>query len=142
MNSVRPPLWFWIVSVLAVLWNLVGVFMFYTQLTLTPEAMAAMPPEQQRINAAMPSWVYLFFGIAVIAGLLGSLGLLSRKRWAVPLLLVSLLGVVAQMASAYAVTPVWALTGVAGMVFPLILIAACLLLWLFARKAAARGWID
>lgn len=141
MSAIKPPLWFWIVSVLGLLWNLIGVFMFYTQLTLTPEAVAALPPEQQRINAAMPSWVYAFFGIAVIAGALGSLGLLLRKRWAVPLLLVSLLGVAAQMASAYVTTPVWALTGAAGAVFPVILFVVCLLLWRFARKAAARGWI-
>ncbi len=141
MGIVKPPLWFWIVAVLALLWNLVGVFMFHAQLTLSPEAVAALPPEQQQINAAMPSWVYVFFGIAVIAGTLGSLGLLSRKRWAVPLLLLSLLGVAVQMVSAYATTPVWALMGVAGAVFPLLLVLVCLLLWLFARRAAARGWI-
>ena len=100
MGIVKPPLWFWIVAVLAVLWNLVGLFMFYAELTLTPQAVAALPPEQQQIHAAMPSWVYVFFGIAVIAGTLGSLGLLSRKRWAVPLLLLSLLGVAVQMVSA------------------------------------------
>lgn len=139
MNVAASPVLYRFVAVFALLWNLVGLAMFCMQVTLTPQAVAALPPEQQQIHAAMPGWVYVFFGIAVVSGVLGALGLLLRRRWAVPLLLVSLLGVVMQMASAYAVTPVWALTGVAGAVFPLLLVLVCLLLWLFARKVAARG---
>lgn len=141
MRSTKRPSWFWPVSVLALLWNLVGLLMFWQQVTLTPEAAAALPAEQQQIHAAMPDWVYVLFGIAVVSGVLGSLGLLLKRRWAVALLLLSLLGVVGQMGSAYATTPVWALTGAGGAVFPLFLVVVCLLLWLFARRAAARGWI-
>jgi len=140
MKTERPR-WFWVVSVLALLWNLVGLAMFWVEVTLSPAAVAALPPEQQLIHAAIPQWVYAFFGIAVIAGVLGALGLLLKRRWAAPLLLVSLLAVAVQMASAYATTPVWALTGAAGAVFPLVLVVIGLLLWLFARKAAVRGWI-
>ena len=128
MNVAASPVLYRFVAVFALLWNLVGLAMFCMQVTLTPQAVAALPPEQQQIHAAMPGWVYVFFGIAVVSGVLGSLGLLLRRRWAVPLLLVSLLGVVVQMASAYAVTPVWALTGVTGAVFPLLLVLVCLLL--------------
>ena len=87
MNAIKPPGWFWVVSVLGLLWNLVGLSMFYMQMAMTPEAAAALPPEQQQIHAAMPTVAYAFFGIAVIAGVLGSLGLLLRRRWAAPLLL-------------------------------------------------------
>jgi len=139
-GAVQRPAWFWVVSVLGLLWNLVGLAMFYVQVTLTPEAVAALPADQQQINAAMPSIAYVFFGVAVVAGVLGSLGLLLKRRWSVPLLLLSLLGVVAQMATAYATTPVWALTGAGGAVFPLLLVVVGLLLWLFARMAARRGW--
>lgn len=137
MQSKRSP-WYWLVSVLALLWNLVGLLMFWKQITLTPDAVAALPPAQQQINAAMPGWVHGLFGIAVVAGVLGSLGLLLQRRWASPLLLLSLLAVIAQMVSAYAITPVWALTGAASAVFPLLLIVVALLLWRFARAATAR----
>lgn len=141
MNAMKPPWWFWVVSVLGLFWNLIGLSMLYVQMTMTPHAVAALPPEQQQIHAAMPMLAYGFFGIAVVSGVLGSIGLLMKRRWAVPLLMVSLLGVLAQMITAYATTPVWALTGAGGAVFPLLLIVVALLLWLFARKAAARGWL-
>lgn len=141
MHPTKRPSWFWPVSALALLWNLVGLLMFWKQVTLTPEAVAALPPEQQQIHAAMPDWVYVLFGIAVIAGVLGVLGLLLKRRWARPLLLLSFLAVTTQMVSAYATTPAWALTGAASAAFPLLLIAVALLLWLFARRASARGWI-
>ena len=140
MRSDRPW-WFLAVAVLALLWNVVGLLMFWQQVTLTPELVAALPPAQQQIRAAMPAVVDVFFGVAVGAGLLGALGLLMARRWAVPLLLLSLLAVVAQMGTAYAAAPVWALTGARAAVFPLLLVLVCLALWLFARRAAARGWL-
>ena len=142
MNATNRPRWFWVVAVLALLWNLVGLLMFYRNVTMTPEALALLPAEQQQIHAAMPQWVFAFFGIAVFAGVLGSIALLLKRRTAVPLLLVSLLAVTVQMASAYAITPVWALTGPGGAVFPLALIVIAALFWLFARKARANGWIS
>jgi len=141
MNAVQRPKWFTVVAVLALLWNLVGLSMFVLQVTMTPEAAAALPPEQQRINAAMPAIAHVFFGVAVASGVLGSLGLLLRRRWAVPLLLLSLLGVLAQMGTAYATTPVWALTGVGGAVLPVLLVGIGVALWWFARRSAQRGWI-
>ncbi|MEG3049898.1 MAG: hypothetical protein RR792_06910, partial [Thermomonas sp.] len=81
------------------------------------------------------------FAIATIGGVLGSLGLLLGKRWAVPVLLLSLLAILAQFGSIYAITPTWALTGIAGAVLPLCIALFGLFLWHYARKAAARGWL-
>ena len=136
------PLWFRVVAVLALLWNLVGLFMFWQEMTLTPEAVAALPPAQQQVHAAMPQIAYVFFGIAVAAGVIGSVGLVLAKRWSVPLLLLSFLGIVAQMGTAFATTPVWPLMGMAGVLPPLFLILVCLLVWLFARMSARRGWLS
>ena len=136
------PLWSRVVAVLALLWNLVGLFMFWQEMTLTPEAVAALPPAQQQIHAAMPQIAHVFFGIAVAAGVIGSVGLVLAKRWSVPLLLLSFLGIVAQMGTAFATTPVWPLMGMAGVLPPLFLILVCLLVWLFARMSARRGWLS
>lgn len=58
-----------------------------------------------------------------------------------PLLLLSFLAICAQMGTAFATTPAWSLMGMAGVLPPLFLILVCLLVWLFARMSARRGWL-
>ena len=137
----KRPTWFVVVAVLAVLWNLFGLWSFYYHFTATPEVVATWPEVQQRIAEVTPSWIFVPFAIATIGGVLGSLGLLLRKRWAEPVLLLSLLAIVVQFSAHYLLTPTWALTGMGGAILPLCIALVGLFLWWFARKAAARGWI-
>ena len=141
MQATKVPLSFWLVVGLALLWNLFGLFSFYSHFTATPEVIASWPEAQQQIEAAAPRWIFVAFAIATIAGVFGSLGLLLRKRWAVPLLLLSLLAIVVQFTSHYLTTPTWALTGIGGAMLPLCIGLFGLFLWWYARKAAARGWL-
>ena len=141
-DAVSPlPPSFKAIAIAALVWNLIGVVMFFVEAMMTPEQVAALSAAQQQIRAASPAWAMPAFALAVFAGTAGSLGLLLRKRWAVPVLLLSLLGVLVQMGSMYALTPVWALTGLSGAWLPLGLIAVALALWLYARKASTRGWL-
>ena len=135
------PATFWIVAVLGLLWNLYGLAMFWINLTITPEAIAALPEVERQVTLAMPRWILLPFGLATGAGVLGMLGLLLRRRRSAPVLLVSLLALAVQFAAVYLTTPVWALSGVVGALFPVVLCLVALGLWLYARHAAARGWL-
>lgn len=139
--SRSVPVSFWIVAVLGLLWNLYGVAMFWLNLTITPEAIAALPEAEREITRAMPRWIMLPFGVATLGGVAGMLAMLLRRRVAVPLLLVSLLALVVQFVAVYLTTPVWALTGASGAVLPLVLWVVALALWLYARRASARGWL-
>lgn len=139
--AVPRPRSFWIIAVLALLWNLIGIAMFYMQIAMTPEQLAAMPAEQRAVYDATPSWLNAAFAVAVFGGALGALGLLLGKRWAVPMFLLSLLGLLVQMLGAYAVTPAWSAYGAAGLAMPILLVVIAVFLWLYSRKAAARGWI-
>ena len=141
MHAAQRPMSFRVVAVVALLWNLFGLFSFYTNVTATPAVIASWPEAQQQIAAATPRWVFVAFAIATIGGVLGSLGLLPGKRWAVPVLLLSLLAILVQFGSIYAVTPTWALTGVGGAILPLCIALFGLFLWSYAGKAAARGWL-
>ena len=141
MNANNRPVLFWIVAILALLWNLFGLFSFYYHFTATPDVVATWPDAQQRIAAATPRWIFAAFAVATIGGVLGSLGLLLRRRWAVPVLLLSLLAIVVQFSSYYLLTPTWALTGAAGAALPLCIALVGLFLWWYARRAAARGWL-
>ena len=140
--AVSRPRSFWVIAVLALLWNLVGIAMFYMQVAMTPEQLAAMPAEQRAVYEATPPWLDVAFAVAVFGGALAALGLLLGKRWAVPMFLLSLLGLLAQMLGAYAVTPAWSAYGAAGLAMPILLVAIAVSLVLYSRKAAVRGWIS
>ncbi len=135
------PLGARVVALIGLLWNLLGVVMFVLQVSMTPAQAALLPPEQQQINAATPGWLLGVFGLAVIAGSVGSVGLLLARRWSIAALLASLIAIVVQMAATYLLTPVWALTGLSGVMLPLLLTGVVAAVWLFARAAEGRGWL-
>lgn len=138
--SSRPTR-FWVIAVAALLWNLLGAVMFVQQVIMTPETLAALPEAERAMYEATPAWIDIAFGVAVFGGVLGALGLLLKKRWAVAMFGLSLIGLLVQMASVYALTPAWQVTGPAGVVMPVVLVLIAIFLWWYARKAAASGWI-
>lgn len=139
--AVSRPLGFWIVSVLALLWNLLGVAIFFLQVDMPPEALAAMPAEQRALYESTPAWVNGAFAVAVFGGALGSAMLLMKKRLALPLLLLSLLGLVVQMGYTYLMTPAFRVYGPSGAILPAMLVLIALFLVWFARRSLVRGWI-
>jgi len=141
MASAKAPASLQVIGWVALLWNLVGVVMFFMQTGLTPEQIAAMPPERQVVYEAMPPWLTVAFGVGVFGGVLGALGLLLRKRWAVAAFAASLLAVVANMVGVYVHTPAWEISGAAGLPLGVLLIAIAGFLFWYARRAGARGWI-
>ena len=142
MNVAAPrPLGFWIVSVLALLWNLLGMAIFFMQVSMPPEALAAMPAEQRSLYESTPAWVNGAFAVAVFGGALGSAMLLLKKRLALPLLALSLLGVVVQMGYTYLMTPAFRVYGAGNAILPVVLVLIALFLVWFARRSLARGWI-
>lgn len=141
INAPTLPKSYWIIATIALLWNLLGLAMFAMQVTMSPEALAALPAEQRQVYEATPMWINAAFGVAVVAGVLGAVGLLVRRRWAALLFAVSLVALVVQVLGAYLVTPAWAAYGAAGLLMPVLLLAIAAALWSYARKAAARGWL-
>ena len=139
MNAA--PKWFVPVAILAVLWNLLGCVAFAGDLMLTADDVARLPPEQQAMYAARPAWTVLATGAAVLGGLLGSLGLALRKRWARPLLVLSLVGLVAQDIGMFGLTDAVRNAGPAPLVMQGVVLAIAIGLVLLARKAVHRGWI-
>ena len=77
--EIRPPLSFYLIGGAALLWNLIGLMFYYTQVTMTPEAIQSFTEGQQEFFAAIPGWATSAHAIAVNAGILGSLALLLRK---------------------------------------------------------------
>jgi len=135
-NSNKPPIWFWIVSVIALIWNGLGVDGYLGQAYNTERYRNAFTEEQLEIATSLPSWITGAFAIAVFAGVFGSLGLLLRKKWAYSLLVLSLIAVIAQMGY----TLFNGYYENIGMTISII-VFAIFLVW-FSKKSKAKGWIS
>jgi hypothetical protein len=139
--SARPG-GFGIAGVLFLLWNLFGCYMFWTQYSMTPEQIAALPAGQQQLWNAMPSWMWAVYGVAVFSGALGVLMLLMDKRTALPLFVVSLVAVLVQFAQVFLPGGAVQVLGAgAALPMPVVIAAVAMLEVWVARRAIARGGI-
>ena len=139
--SAKPPLWFWIVSVLLLAWNGMGVMAYIQQATIGQEALQAMPAAERALLLARPAWATAAFALAVFGGVVGCLLLLVRSRRALPMLVVSLIGVVAQMVYQFAIADSLAVYGPGGLIMPAMIVAGALFLVWFAATGRSRGWL-
>ena len=86
-------------------------------------------------------WMKLVFGIATILGLVGSIGLLMRKKWAIPALLVSLIAVVIQMGySSFATNALEVMEQ--SPVFPAMIVLFSAVLWWYSKRSDSRGFLS
>jgi hypothetical protein len=111
-TQTSVPLWFWGVAVVALLWNLLGMMMFFMDPGVNSSMMDPVLnlfPEENReaigkLYEARPIWALGGFAIAVFGGVLGCIALLLRKKVATVIFVVSTLGVVVQNVWFFAMT--------------------------------------
>ena len=131
----KPPMWFLVISIIALVWNALGVFAYLGQSLMTDEMLAQLPEADQQMYANLPSWYISAFAVAVFAGTIGSLGLVIKKKWAFYVLIISLVAAIAQM---YYLAFVLKM---ANTMTPLIIIVGMALAWL-ADYATKKGWLS
>jgi hypothetical protein len=141
-STNKPPVWFWIVSVVALIWNGMGVMAYLGQAYMSDDALAALPEAEQALYANVPAWATAAFAIAVWGGLLGCLALLLRKKWAKPVLLLSLIGIVVQMIYNLFLSEAMDVYGPGGAIMPIMVIVIGIFLVWFSKKSIAEGWIS
>lgn len=138
----RTPTHVWIVGGLATLWNLVGVTGYLAARMHNVDLMRRMgskvDPEVALAYAdAMPIWASFGWGLGVWTGLLGSVLLLLRNRYAVHAFALSLVGVVLSFSYQFFVTP--PPPGMDDKVMPAVIIVIAIALFLYARAMQAKG---
>ncbi len=137
----KLPLWFTIVSVILLLWGLAGCASFYVHFAYGTEMDPNATDWDRAYYAALPMWLNVVYGVAVGAGLLGSIALLAKSKWAVTLYTVSLIAVIVQFGYIFLGTDIIAVKGVWTTYFPaLIVVIGVFQLWVSAM-AKGRGWI-
>ena len=127
---------FWVIGVVTLLFNLIGVANFVTQ--MDAENVAAMPDAYRAIIESRPAWATGAFAVAVFAGAVGCLLLLLRKSAAYYVFIASLVGaVVAQVPVFGAVEypPEAVLGGISQ------LAVTAFLIW-FSKRSEQKGWIS
>lgn len=141
-NDNAVPRSFWIISIAALVWNLLGLFIFYTQVTMTESVLMAMTEAQQLVYENMPTWATAVHATAVTMGTLGCVLLLLRRGLAVACFGLSLAALVVQMYYAFVyVDSVEIFGGGSAIVSTTVFVIAVLLLW-YARNAKENNRLN
>ena len=138
-TNTRVPRHLWIVGALSLLWNAVGAF-DYTATQMRMESyMSQFTPQQLDYFYGFPAWAVAAWAIAVWSSLLGSLCLLLRKAWAVPLFGLAIAGMVFTALYNFVLTDGMALIGTGGAIFTAVIWLIAFSLLFYARAMAKRG---
>jgi len=141
--TIRPPIWFWIVSGVALVWNLMGIMAFVGQATMSYDKMVeTFGRNQADVIAAQPTWYMIVFACAVLGGVIGCVGLLLRKRWALWALLVSLVGVFFQQVYIFLLSNAGSSVRGGEWVMVLLIPIVAILLFMLARRGVDKGWLQ
>ncbi len=141
-ESIKLPIWFWIVAGVALVWNAMGVMSFISAATMSADAIAKLPEAEGALYVNTPIVTTIAFAVAVFGGLFGSLFLLLRKSLATTLFAASLVGIVIQFSYWLFMTDAPNVYGGEAYLMPaLVTIVAVGLLW-FSNMAKGKGWIS
>jgi len=92
MAATKLHFSYWIIAGAGLVWNLMGCLNFVAQ--TDPATVAQMPEVYQLVIAGRPVWATAGFAIGVFGGAVGCILLLLRKAVAVPLLVLSCMGII------------------------------------------------
>lgn len=140
MNSsnIKPSTRYWLVVILSFLWYAVGVFNYLAQAYMTDETLVSFPDEVQLYYTNLPAWVTAAFALAVFGGLLGSVGLFLRKKWASFLFFGSFFAIVAQQFQSFFVQDFIEIT-IEKAIMPLLVLIIALYMIYYSRKSETEG---
>lgn len=140
-ETVKPGRSFWVIGIVALLWNLVGVFTYLMTVTMKDTLLANMSEAERMLFEETPAWITGAYAIAVFSAALASIFLLMRKAWAVPIFGISLVAILIQMGHSILFSRMIEVRGWNGALLPIsVALIALFLVW-YSRKAQKRNWI-
>ena len=142
-QNQKNPLWFSIVAVIAVIWNLIGVLQYLGDVSMSDEAKALLDPELVTLMGSTPKFITALYAIAVWGGFVASVLLLLKKAKALLLFQISLIAVILNTVYYIFFTNGPEVVGEVayyGLQSTVILIAV--LLVYLSKKALSKNWIS
>jgi hypothetical protein len=105
-TMIKTPWHLWLVGVVAVLFNAIGVFDFVMSMTQGEAYLtgAGMTPAQIEHYQQMPAWMTLDWAVGVFGALAGAMLILLRNKLAWPVLAVSLAAFLLMQVHTYILT--------------------------------------
>ena len=138
----KPTNLFWLISTLALVWNLIGIFNYLTQAFMTDEILASLPLDQQLMYQEVPAWVTAAFALAVFSGTIGAVLMLLKKKIATTFFILSFIGIISQMTYGLLLDENTDSYGPMGLLMPFMIISiGGYLIW-YSKKAAEYTWLS
>lgn len=139
----KPPASYWIIAGIFLLWNFLGLTIYYDQVTMTPEVIAEnFSPAQQTFLQNMPIWATSAYAIAVTAGVIGAALLFARMALALPVFVVSLVGVLVQDLNSFVLSDGLGVWGTSALYLPTLVLLICIVEIWYSQSAKAKGWLS
>ena len=141
-DSITIPKWYKIVASIAVIWNILGLLAFVGHIMMPPDMLTTLPEAEQALYKNMPLWATIAFATAVLTGLLGSVGLLLKKAFCLPMLVVSLIAIIIQDIHSFFIIDTIAVYGTQAAIMPVLVIIIAVLLIGLAKKGKSNHWFS
>lgn len=141
-NTVKTPIYFWILAVFFLLWNAMGLASFYMHTFISYESLAILPKAEQDLYASYPLWTSIVFAVAVLGGFIGSVGMLLKKKWAKVAFIISLIAIIPQMIHNIFVTKSMEVYGTGAVVMPLLVVVFGVFLVWYAGFCERKQWLQ
>lgn len=137
-DTIKRGHWsFWLIVVIALVWNGLGAVNFVVQ--MLPGAADAYRESEQAIIAHRPLWATIAFAVAVFGGTLGAILLLAKRQIAFYLFVVSFVGAVIAVADPLMRGVEFGVGEIIGIVAMPIAFAAAMV-W-YTKYAEQKGWL-
>lgn len=132
----RTPIHLWIVGVLSLLWNFMGVFDYLATQFELEFYLSQFTPEQLEYVHSYPAWAVAGWAFGVWGALVGSVLLLLRRKWAVCVFGASIAGMVVSTVYTFGFSNGAEMSGPGSAIFMAVIwvIAFALFFYSFAMK--------
>ncbi|GGW75297.1 hypothetical protein [Alteromonas halophila] len=136
MNTATKQ--YYLIAALALFWNLIGCFVFISDMSLTADDLANLSNNDNLVYASRPPWALISTAIAVFLGTAGCIGMLLKQKWAVVSFYLSLFGLIAQNIHLFLLTDTIYLYGVTVPLTQVVVFIVALFLISWANSAQEK----
>jgi hypothetical protein len=139
--AVKTPWHLWLVGIVALLFNAIGVFDFVMSMAqgAAYQASAGMTPDQIAHYQEMPGWMTVVWAVGVFGAFLASALLLLRRKLAGPVFVLSLAAFVVSLLYTYVLKDAGAIMGRQMAITSAVIAALLVLFAWYSRFMTMRG---